>query len=170
MNQQLQHDPQIPAMPDLPPRRIAFLQAGWHGEIVEQCRLAFEARIADFGIPRDAIDLIEVPGGYEIPLQAKLLAKSGAYDAIAASALIVDGGIYRHDFVANAVINGMMTVQLETEVPVLSAVLTPHHFHEHAIHKDFFFAHFRTKGTELAEACARAIDLRRKALTAAAAE
>ncbi|HME96465.1 MAG TPA: hypothetical protein VKN16_19880 [Methylomirabilota bacterium] len=35
----------------------------------------------------------------------------------------------------------------------LSAVLTPHHFHEHAVHEEFFKQHMRTKGTELAEAC-----------------
>ena len=40
-------------------------------------------------------------------------------------ALVVNGGIYRHEFVADAVINGLMRVQLETDVPVISAVLTP---------------------------------------------
>jgi 6,7-dimethyl-8-ribityllumazine synthase len=83
-----------------------------------------------------------VPGGFEIPLQAKKLAQSGRYAAIVASALIVDGGIYRHEFVAEAVISGMMQVQLETGVPVLSAVLTPQRFHEHEEHQRFFSEHF----------------------------
>jgi 6,7-dimethyl-8-ribityllumazine synthase len=68
------------------------------------------------------------------------------------------GGIYRHDFVAHAVLQGIMQTSLETEVPVLSAVLTPHHFHEHAVHADFFKQHMRTKGTELAEACVAIVD------------
>ena len=38
-------------------------------------------------------------------------------------------------------------------LPVLSAVLTPHHFHEHAGHEEFFKQHMLTKGKELAEAC-----------------
>jgi 6,7-dimethyl-8-ribityllumazine synthase len=39
----------------------------------------------------------------------------------------------------------------------LSAVLAPHHFHEHAVHEEFFKAPMRTRGTELAEACAAII-------------
>ena len=66
---------------------------------------------------------------------------------------MVDGGIYRHDFVANAVINGLMSVQLETGVPVFSAVLTPLHFHEHEEHRRFFTEHFLVKGKEAAQAC-----------------
>ncbi len=70
------------------------------------------------------VEIFDVPGAYEIPLHAKTLARTGRYSAIVGSAFVVDGGIYRHDFVATAVINGMMQVQLETEVPVLSVVLT----------------------------------------------
>jgi beta-galactosidase/beta-glucuronidase len=72
--------------------------------------------------------------------------------------LVVDGGIYRHDFVAHAVLQGIMQASLETEVPVLSAVLTPHHFHEHAVHADFFKHHMQTKGKELAEACVSIVE------------
>jgi 6,7-dimethyl-8-ribityllumazine synthase len=51
-----------------------------------------------------------------------------------------------------------MRVQLDTGVAVISAVLTPHHFHEHETHRAFFFGHMRTKGTEAARACAHTID------------
>jgi len=71
---------------------------------------------------------------------------------------VVDGGIYRHEFVADAVISGLMRVQIETEVPVISAVLTPQRFHEHQEHQRFFHAHFRVKGAEAAAACARTIE------------
>lgn len=64
-------------------------------------------------------------GAFEIPLHTRRLAESGSYDAIVAAGLVVDGGIYRHEFVAEAVIGGLMQVQLETGVPVISAVLTP---------------------------------------------
>jgi 6,7-dimethyl-8-ribityllumazine synthase len=96
-----------------------------------------------------------VPGAFEIPLFARRLARAGRHAAIAGAALVVDGGIYRHDFVAHAVIDGLMRVQLDTDVPVFSMVLTPHHFHEHAEHAQFFGAHFVVKGQEVASACAR---------------
>jgi 6,7-dimethyl-8-ribityllumazine synthase len=137
--------------------RIAFIQSGWHKDIVDQCRIGFVAELARRDVPDSRIDFFDVPGAFEIPLQAKLLAKTGRYAAIVATGLIVDGGIYRHEFVCEAVINGLMRVQLDREVPVISAVLTPQHFHEHAEHLRFFREHFVVKGTEAASACAATI-------------
>src|SRR6516165_7788211 len=99
-----------------------------------------------------------VPGSLEIPLHALLLAESGRYAAIVAAGFVVNGGIYRHDFVADAVISGLMRVQLDTKVPVISAVLTPQNFHEHDEHKKFFYDHFVVKGAEAAAACVATVD------------
>jgi len=135
------------------PARIAFVQASWHKEIVDQCRESFIATLERAGVTSQVVDVFEVAGAFEIPLHAKLLAKSGRYQAVVAAALVVDGGIYRHEFVAQSVISGLMQVQLETEVPVLSAVLTPHHFHAHDEHQAYFSRHFLVKGEEAAHAC-----------------
>jgi len=138
--------------------RIAFIQACWHHEIVDQARDSFLATIAGLGYRQDQIELFEVPGTLEIPLQAKRLAETGRYCAIVATAFVVDGGIYRHDFVSGTVIEALMRVQLETGVPVLSAVLTPQSFHDHEDHRNFFKAHFKIKGEEVARACVQTID------------
>ena len=66
---------------------------------------------------------------------------------------MVDGGIYRHEFVASAVIDGLMRVQLDCDVPIFSAVLTPRDFHEHEEHQRFYREHFVKKGVEVAGAC-----------------
>jgi 6,7-dimethyl-8-ribityllumazine synthase len=147
-----------PEQTSLPMRRIAFIQARWHRDIVDCSRDAFAAEIASIAGERVRIDYFEVPGAFEIPLRAKRLARGARYDAVIAAALVVDGGIYRHEFVAQAVINGLMQVGLETNVPVLSAVLTPHHFHSHGEHHTFFSEHFREKGREVAQACMALID------------
>jgi 6,7-dimethyl-8-ribityllumazine synthase len=133
--------------------RIAFVQSCWHREIVDVARDSFLAEVAERGVPAGEVDLFEVTGAFEIPLHAKRLAESGRYRAVVAAGLVVDGGIYRHEFVAEAVIDGLMRVQLDTGVPVFSAVLTPHHFHEHAEHQRFFAEHFEVKGREVAVAC-----------------
>jgi 6,7-dimethyl-8-ribityllumazine synthase len=133
--------------------RIAFVQSCWHRDIVDQAWPAFLDEVGKAGWQQGSIDRFELPGAFEIPLQAKLLAKTGRYEAIVAAGFVVDGGIYRHEFVADAVIAGLMQVQLETEVPVLSCVLTPQRFHEHAEHHAFFREHFRVKGREVAAAC-----------------
>jgi 6,7-dimethyl-8-ribityllumazine synthase len=139
------------------PQRVAFVQSSWHREVVEECRRAFLEEIAARGIAPAQIDLFEVPGSFEIPLHAQILAKTRRYTAIVAAGLVVDGGIYRHEFVADTVIKALMDVQLRTEVPVFSAVLTPQQFHETAAHFDFFRKHFATKGVEVAAACANTL-------------
>jgi 6,7-dimethyl-8-ribityllumazine synthase len=138
--------------------RVAFVQSSWHKDLVDRIRASFVSEISQLGIAESRVDSFEVTGAFEIPLQAKRLAESCNYDAIVAAGLVVDGGIYRHEFVAGAVIDGLMQVQLDTGVPVISAVLTPHHFHEHETHRAFFFEHLATKGAEAARACAHTID------------
>src|SRR5216683_1874719 len=138
--------------------RIAFVQACWHKAIVDQCRKSFTLHMAERQFPESNIDFFEVPGSLEIPLHALLLAESGRYAAIVAAGFVVNGGIYRHEFVAEAVISGLMRVQLDTKVPVISAVLTPQNFHEHDEHKKFFYDHFVVKGAEAAAACAATVE------------
>ena len=133
--------------------RVAFIQASWHKEIVDQSRKGFLAEMLVQGYQESDIDFFEVGGAFEIPLHAKLLAKTGRYAGIVGAALVVDGGIYRHDFVAQSVVSGLMQVQLETEVPVFSVSLTPHHFHAGEEHQKFFFDHFVHKGQEAARTC-----------------
>jgi len=150
------HGPPAPAYPRFAkPQRVAFVQSCWHREVVEECRIAFLEEIAARHITN--VDLFEVPGSFEIPLHAQILAKTRRYHAVVAAGLVVDGGIYRHEFVADTVIKALMDVQLRTEVPVFSAVLTPQAFHESAVHVEFFRRHFAIKGIEVAEACANTL-------------
>jgi 6,7-dimethyl-8-ribityllumazine synthase len=129
------------------------VSASWHRDIVEQALAGMRAEFARAGVAAEQIDDFVVPGAFEIPLHAQRLAQGGRHDAIIACGLVVNGGIYRHEFVAAAVIDGLMRVMLDSGVPVLSAVLTPRDFHEHDEHRRFFAAHFVTKGEEVARAC-----------------
>ena len=133
---------------------VAFIQATWHRSIVDRAREGFLAEFTALGYAADTVDVFEVPGAFEIPLHAQRLVRTGGYAAVVAAALVVDGGIYRHEFVAAAVIDGLMKVQLESNVPVFSVVLTPHNFHEHSEHVAYFTDHFFTKGAEAARALA----------------
>jgi 6,7-dimethyl-8-ribityllumazine synthase len=139
------------------PTKIAYIQARWHTEITDNCKTAFVDEMQAQGYREHDVEFFVVPGSLEIPLMAKKLANTGRYLAVCCSGLVVDGGIYRHEFVAQAVLNGIVNVSLETGVPVLSAVLTPQQFHEHEAHASFFKEHMFLKGKELAEACAAII-------------
>ncbi|MEP6823420.1 MAG: 6,7-dimethyl-8-ribityllumazine synthase [Ramlibacter sp.] len=137
--------------------RIAVVSSSWHRDLVQRATRSLVTELVQSQIAADQIHEFEVPGAFEIPLQALRLAQSGRYDAIVACGLVVDGGIYRHDFVAAAVIDGLMRVQLDTRVPVLSVVLTPKEFHEHEVHLRFFEEHLASKGVEAAQACVRTL-------------
>jgi 6,7-dimethyl-8-ribityllumazine synthase len=142
--------------------RVAVICSSWHQEIVHQARDAVLAEFERSGLPASRVDLFDVPGAFEIPLLARKLARSRRYAAVVACGLVVNGGIYRHEFVSAAVIDGLMRVQLDTEVPVLSAVLTPRDFHEHEEHLRFFSEHFVKKGTEVARACLETVACHRR--------
>lgn len=130
-------------------QRIAFVQARWHADIVDQAR----AGLLEALPPGMIVDVVDVPGALEIPLISQRLARTGRYAAIIGAAFVVDGGIYRHDFVAGSVVDALVRVGLDTDTPVLSVVLTPHNYQETEQHLEFFRDHFRIKGAEAAHAC-----------------
>ncbi|MBT8155883.1 6,7-dimethyl-8-ribityllumazine synthase [Epibacterium ulvae] len=127
--------------------RYAFVKANWHSDIVDQALKGFLEII-----PADQVDVFDVPGAFEMPLIAQDLAKTAEYAAIACAAFVVDGGIYRHDFVAQAVVDGLMRASQDTGVPVLSVSLTPHQYQETDHHNEIYRAHFIQKGQEAARA------------------
>ncbi|WP_226627551.1 6,7-dimethyl-8-ribityllumazine synthase [Alloyangia pacifica] len=130
---------------------FAFIKARWHAEIVDQAFAGFTERLAEL-LPGAEVESFDVPGAFEMPLLARKLAETSRFDGIAAAALVVDGGIYRHDFVAQAVVSGLMEAQMSTGVPVFSVSLTPHHFQPKGEHESFYHAHFVHKGREAADA------------------
>ena len=127
--------------------RFAFVKACWHSDIVDQALAGFLEKI-----PAAHVDVIDVPGALEMPLIAKDLAETEKYGAIVCAAFVVDGGIYRHDFVAQAVVDGLVRVGLDTGVPVLSVSLTPHNYQETDHHNAIYRDHFVVKGQEAANA------------------
>lgn len=133
------------------PLNIAFIKARWHAGIVDRALQGFQAEMDQTDTACN-VTVFDVPGAFEMPLLAKKLGQTGRYDAIVAAALVVDGGIYRHDFVAQAVVSGLMQAQMETGVPTFSVSLTPHHFHASEEHLGFYHDHFVKKGAEAARA------------------
>ena len=157
MDQSTQTTPKSP--------RVAFIQARWHADIVDQSRIAFLDEMERLTNTKPEVEVIDVPGAFEIPLQARTLARTGKFDAVVGAAFVVDGGIYRHDFVASTVLDGLMRAQMDSDVPVLSMVLTPHNFQETEEHRRFFLDHFQVKGREAARSCVAIVNQR--ALSAA---
>lgn len=135
--------------------RFAFVKASWHADIVDRALDGFCELI-----PAAQVEVFDVPGAFELPLVTRDLALTGRYGAVIGAAFVVDGGIYRHDFVAQAVVDGLMRAGLDSGVPVLSVSLTPHHYQETEHHNAIFRAHFVEKGREAAKAALALTGLR----------
>lgn len=76
------------------------------------------------GVDENDIEIVWVPGAFEIPLVAKKMAKSQNYDAVICLGAVIKGATPHFDYVSGEVSKGIATVSLETEVPVIFGVLT----------------------------------------------
>jgi len=76
------------------------------------------------GCREEDIDIVWVPGSFEIPITAKKLAKNNRYDAVIALGAVIRGETPHFDYVAAEVSKGIAAVSLETEKPVVFGVLT----------------------------------------------
>ena len=76
------------------------------------------------GAEEKNIEVIKVPGAFEIPLAAKKLAKSGKYDAVICLGAVIRGDTPHFEYVASEVTKGIASVSLEQEVPVSFGILT----------------------------------------------
>ena len=84
-------------------QKIALIQSCWHKDIVDQFRISFLKNMQSKAQSKK-VEVIEAPGVVEIPLLSKLCAKKRVddkpyYSAIVVAGLIVDHGVYRHEFV-----------------------------------------------------------------------
>ena len=139
-------------------QKIAVICAKWSEEVVHSGRDAFIASMSDKGFNPEHIDVFAVPGSLEIPLVGKKLLQKG-YDCAVGIGLIVDGGIYRHEFVAQAVVDGIVNTSLETGKPFLSVAISPQKFREGNAEDEAWFAdHFKIKGEEAADAAEQMLD------------
>ncbi|MGB4592577.1 MAG: 6,7-dimethyl-8-ribityllumazine synthase [Coriobacteriia bacterium] len=76
------------------------------------------------GVAADDIDVVWVPGAFEIPLLAKRMAATGRYDVIVALGVVIRGGTPHFEYVASEVSKGVAKASLDTGVPVMFGVIT----------------------------------------------
>ncbi|MBP6880755.1 6,7-dimethyl-8-ribityllumazine synthase [Candidatus Saccharibacteria bacterium] len=105
------------------------------------------------------IILKEVPGVLEVPIMCKRLIKNQQVDGIIAFGLIIDGGIYRHEFVAQSSLDLIMHLSLSTSTPVASCLLAPQAKNAVETEFDMLFENLSDKGAESARALLEQIEL-----------
>lgn len=138
--------------------KIAVLSASWNVNIVQSAEDSFIKSIKNSKHADAQIDVFKVPGSLEIPLAGKQ-ALEGGYDIAVGIGFVVNGGIYRHEFVGHTVVQSILDVQLQTNKPFLSVVLTPQAYCEHLeVYEEMYVKHMVKKGEEAANACIGMID------------
>jgi 6,7-dimethyl-8-ribityllumazine synthase len=105
-------------------RSFGVVAARFNDFIVRQLLDGALDAIARHGGDLGAVDVVWVPGSYEIPLAAKRLAQSGKYDAIVCLGAVIRGATAHFDYVAGGVASGISTVALEVNLPVIFGVIT----------------------------------------------
>ena len=98
--------------------RTAIAVARFYDELADRL-VAGAQRVLDGGA-----DVYEVPGAFELPVAAKLLADSGRYDAVVCLGAVIRGETDHYDYVCGEAARGIQDVQLATGVPCAFGVLT----------------------------------------------
>lgn len=104
--------------------KIAIVAARFNEFITSKLVSGAEDCLLRHGVSGDDITLAWVPGAFEIPLVAKSLAMSGAYDAVICVGAVIRGATSHYDYVCAEVSKGIAQVGLESGIPVLFGVLT----------------------------------------------
>ena len=117
-----------------PAGRFALVAARFNSVVVEQLTAGALDALKRHGVAEDRIDVVKVPGSFEIPVVAQRLGKSGKYAAVICLGCVIRGDTDHYDHVAGAATNGIARAGLDAGVPVIFGVLTTDTL-EQAVHR-----------------------------------
>jgi 6,7-dimethyl-8-ribityllumazine synthase len=104
--------------------RIGVVRARWNAHIVDRLARGVGRGLAALGVdPDDVIDE-QVPGSFELPMGARILAASGRVDAVICLGCVIRGETSHYELVAGEAASGIQQVQLDTGVPAAFGILT----------------------------------------------
>ncbi len=104
--------------------RVSIVAARFNHEVVEKLLTAAVATLTDNGIDEKAIQIVRVPGAFELPLVTQTLARNRDCEAVLAFGAIIRGGTPHFEYVAGECTRGLGQVALDEQIPVLFGVLT----------------------------------------------
>ena len=107
-----------------PPGRFVLVAARFNSAIVDNLVAGALDALTRHGVADDAIDVVRVPGSFEIPFVAQRLAQSKKYAAVICLGAVIRGDTDHYDYVAGAAASGVARAALATGVPVIFGILT----------------------------------------------
>lgn len=104
--------------------RVAIVVAQFNAFVTTRLRDGAVAQLREAGIESDAIEVVDVPGAFEVPQMARRLADAGRFDGIVCIGCLIRGATPHFEYIAEAVAHGIMTAAMETGIPMSFGVLT----------------------------------------------
>ena len=114
----------------VPGVRFAIIASRWNPRITDTLVAGARRTFAEHGVAEDAVDVIRVPGAWELPLAAAAVAKKGSHAAIVALGCVVRGDTRHYEQVADGCSYGLMRVAIDHGVPVAIGVLAVDRFED----------------------------------------
>lgn len=103
---------------------IGIVVARFNAEIGDGLLASCTAELTRLGVLAEDVTIVTVPGALEVPLALQQMANSDEFDALIALGAVIRGETYHFEIVANESARGIMTVQLDTGVPIANGILT----------------------------------------------
>lgn len=113
-----------------PGARFAIIASRWNPRITDTLVAGARRTFAEHGVAEEAVDVIRVPGAWELPIAAAKLARKGSHAAIVALGCVVRGDTRHYEQVADGCSDGLMRVALDHGVPVANGVLAVDRFED----------------------------------------
>jgi len=110
--------------------RFAILASRWNPRVTDALVAGARKGFVDNGVSEEAVDVIRVPGAWELPLAAARVAAAGRHAAIVALGCVVRGDTRHYEHVADRCAEGLMRVALDHRLPVLNGVLATERFED----------------------------------------
>jgi|SRR5687768_16023622 len=110
--------------------RFAILASRWNPRVTDALVAGARKGFVDNGVAEEAVDVIRVPGAWELPLAAARVAAAGRHAAIVALGCVVRGDTRHYEHVADGCAEGLMRVALDHRLPVLNGVLATERFED----------------------------------------
>ncbi len=106
--------------------RYAIVAARWHAELMDALITGASEALSSRGAKESQIDVLRVPGSFELPLACDQAAQSGKYVAVIALGVVIQGETPHHDYINMSVAQGLMQAGQKSGIPILFGVLTCH--------------------------------------------
>ena len=112
------------ALPDARNLHVALIVSQYHRDVTDRLRQGAMAGLQQAGTDDEDVEVVEVPGTFEIPLAARCAAESGRFNAVVCLGCVIKGETAHFEFIASAVAHGITAASAETGIPMTFGVLT----------------------------------------------